>query len=292
MCQLKKFRNIFLFIILCFIGGTTYAFQKLGLADGLPLWSAGMRFLIAGFVMGLYTITAKKFVCTKQTIMTGCQYGLLYFALPFGLVYWVGQFLPSSLLSVLSASVSVFAIIFSMILYKEKTTGVQVCGIIMSICGIALIFLQSIFATYDSHMLFHLVVCLVAYLGAAFSTAFLKSRISQIDQVSFNVIALFVGGSILCISSLILETGNRYFYGNSLISLLYLAVFGSMLSTRITTFLMTEWNVAKVTTYRFISPVISLVVGMVFWNELLRLNEILGALLIVSGVVVINKANL
>lgn len=55
---------------------------------------------------------------------------------------------------------------------------------------------------------------------------------------------------------------------------------------------MTEWNVAKVTTYRFISPVISLVVGMVFWNELLRLNEILGALLIIFGVVVINKANL
>lgn len=292
MYHFKNFRNILLFISLCIIGGTTYAFQKLGLANGLPLWSAGIRFLIAGLVMGSYTIATKKFVCTKKTITTGFQYGLLYFGIPFGIIYWVGQFLPSSLLSVLSASVSVFAILFSMLLYKERTTKVQVYGIILSACGIALIFLQSIFSSYDIHMLFYLIICLIAYMGAAYSTAFLKSRISQIDQVSFNVTALVIGGSILCIGSLILETGNRYFYGNALIALLYLAVFGSMVSTRITTFLMKEWNVAKVTTYRFISPVISLVVGMLFWNELLRFNEILGSIFIVLGVIVINKANL
>lgn len=100
-----------------------------------------------------------------------------------------------------------------------------------------------------------------------------------------------VGGAALCGASLLLEKGNRAFYGNGFIALLYLAIAGSMLSTNITTFLMGEWDIAKVTAYRFISPVLSLVVGMFFWKERLKSHEIIGAVLIVIGVIWINREN-
>lgn len=74
----------------------------------------------------------------------------------------------------------------------------------------------------------------------------------------------------------------------SLISVLYLAVFGSMMTTRITTYLMGKWNIAKVTTYRFISPVISLVVGFLFFSEKMSFNELVGATLIIIGAYFIN----
>jgi ABC-type spermidine/putrescine transport system permease subunit I len=41
---LTRVRVYLFFIILCSIGGTTWALQKLGLNNSLPLWSAGMRF--------------------------------------------------------------------------------------------------------------------------------------------------------------------------------------------------------------------------------------------------------
>jgi len=286
---IKKARNTLLFVSLCMIGGTTYAVQKLGLAEGLPLWSAGMRFLLAGSIMAGYSFFKKTWKPDSATISAGAQYGILYFAIPFGIIYWVGQYLPSGLLSVLSASVSIFSIIFNYTFFKVKTTKTQMYGIFLSLGGIIIIFLQSILLSYESNMMLYLLACTVAYIGAAYATASLKHKVTNINQLYFNIIALLTGGGILCVFSLIVEHGNRVFVGVSLIALIYLAIAGSMLSTRITTFLMSQWDIAKVTSYRYISPVISLLVGFVFWREVLSFHEIVGALFIISGTIVINR---
>lgn len=135
-------------------------------------------------------------------------------------------------------------------------------------------------------MLLYLVACAIAYVGAAYATASLKHKVSNINQLCFNIIALLTGGGILCVFSLILEHGNRVFVG---VSLIYLAIAGSMLSTRITTFLMSQWDIAKVTAYRYISPVISLLVGFIFWHEVLSFHEIVGVLFIITGTIIINR---
>ncbi len=200
----------------------------------------------------------------------------------------MGQYLPSGLLSVLSASVTVFAIGFNYILKGEKTSGRQIWGIIFSMIGVIAIFTQSVIVDVDYLVIVCLIIALLAYLGAAFSTAFLKSKVKTIDQSTFIAVSLCVGGIILSTISVIFERGSRGFSGMSLISVLYLAVFGSMMTTRITTYLMGKWNIAKVTAYRFISPVISLVVGFLFFSEKMSFNELVGATLIIIGAYFIN----
>ena len=101
--------------------------------------------------------------------------------------------------------------------------------------------------------------------------------------------ALFTGGVVLTVISLLFEKGSRTFSGNALFALLYLSLVGSVFSVKITTFLMGEWNVAKVTAYRFISPVISIAVGFLLWRERLSYNEIFGSAFIIAGIFVINQ---
>lgn len=276
-----------LFFLLCGIGGTTYAFQKLGLTAGLPLWSAGMRFLIAGILLLSGGCLRKRITFHRQTVMTAIQYGLLYFAAPFGIVYWVGQYLPSGLLSVLSSSVAIFSILFHFLLHGQRTGKRQLWGMALSACGILCIFFNSLFSGYEGTMIGYLIAAIAAYAGAAYATANLKFKVNAIDQYSFNTIALLIGGISLCAASLLLERGIRVFSGIPLVSLLYLALVGSLLATSITTYLMSQWDVAQVTSYRFISPVVSLLVGFVFLSERLTLQELLGAILIMIGTVII-----
>ena len=280
--------NYALFFLLCVIGGTTYAAQKIGLAEGLPLWSAGMRFLIAGGILWMFSLYKRRFVWNKETVFSGIQYGILYFAIPFGIVYWLGQFLTSSLLSVLSSSVSVFAVIFNALFRNEKTTWRQLWGISLSMAGVGIVFLDSVFS-YHAGMTGYLFIGIAAYCGAAYSTAFLKHKINGIDQNSFNLVALMTGGVVLTITSFLVEKGSRTFSGYGLYALLYLSLMGSVFSTKITTFLMGQWNVAKVTAYRFISPVISIGVGFLLWREKLSCNEMIGCVFIIVGVFVINR---
>lgn len=100
--------------------------------------------------------------------------------------------------------------------------------------------------------------------------------------------SLLIGGVILNFVSLLIENGDRWYSDYSLFSLIYLALMGSMCATAIMTHLLKNWNVAKVTAYRFIVPVISLVVGFVFFSEKLAMNELCGAFLIIVGMVFIN----
>ncbi|MDD2971714.1 MAG: DMT family transporter [Lachnospiraceae bacterium] len=285
----NKHKNLSLFLLLCIIGGTTYAFQKIGTKNGLPLWTAGVRFLIAGCVLLVLSISNKSFKLNKQTLIFSIQYGFLYFAFPFGAIYWVGQFLPSGLLSVLSSSVAAFSVIFNYLLGGEKTNKKQIIGIIFSMIGVFAIFMQSCITSYSKKTLLFLLISLIAYLGAAYATALLKIKICKIDSISFNGVSLLIGAFLLCTSSLIFEQGDRTFLGKSLFSLLYLAIAGSLLATRITTYLMSQWHVAKVTMYRFISPIISLLVGFLLFNEVMQPYEILGTFLIVIGIFFINK---
>lgn len=278
-----------MFLILCLIGGTTYAVQKIGLTNSLPLWSAGMRFIIAGILMAVLTFCKEGFIPNKKTITTGISYGLLYFAIPFGLVYWLGQFLNSSLLSVLSSSVSVFAVIFNALFHNERTTKAQLYGIFLSMLGVCIVFLDSIFCSYNAGETLYLLVGIFAYCCAAYATAFLKHKINHIQQNHFNTIALLTGGIILALASLLLEDGIRTFSSYSLWALLYLSIAGSVLSTKITTYLISQWNVAKVTAYRFISPVISIAVGFFLWQESFNTHEIIGCIFIIAGTFAINR---
>lgn len=287
--QKNQIRNTALFWLLCGIGGTTYAFQKLGLANGLPLWSAGMRFLIAGGALLFWGCHKKRLACDRQTILAGIQYGLLYFAVPFGAVYWVGQYLPSGLLSVLSSSVAIFSILFHFLFYGKRTGRQQLRGIALSAVGIICIFFQSLIAGREGYAVRYLLIAMLAYAAAAYATATLKAKIDGIMPYSFNTIALLVGGISLCAVSLFRESGERFFCGAALFSLMYLALAGSLLATGITTYLMGQWDVAQVTAYRFISPVVSLFVGFVFWGERLTVNELLGAVFIIAGIAAINK---
>ena len=287
--QKNQLRNCVLFLLLCGIGGTTYAFQKLGLTTGLPLWSAGMRFSIAAMILIGWGIYRKKISYDRQSVITGIQYGVLYFTIPFGIIYWVGQYLPSGLLSVLSSSVAIFSILFHYFLYGQKTSKRQIKGIVLSAAGIVCIFSDSLFSEYRGQMLGYLVISMIAYGGAAYATAMLKSNVSVIVPYTFNTVALLVGGICLCTVSLLLEHGTRVFHGAALFSLLYLAFAGSLLATRITTYLMSQWDVAQVTAYRFISPVVALIIGFIFWGETLSMNEMAGVILIILGIAVINK---
>lgn len=162
-------------------------------------------------------------------------------------------------------------------------------GWIFSMLGVIAIFIQSSLASYNHAYLLSLTVALIAYIGAAYATALLKNKVQNIYPLSFNGMSLLFGGSILCIVSLFAEHGNRLFHGKALFSLVYLAIAGSMFATRITTYLMSQWHVAKVTMYRFVAPVISLLAGFLLFKEILHCYEIVGVVLIIVGIVFINK---
>ncbi|MDV2685197.1 DMT family transporter [Alkalihalophilus lindianensis] len=277
-----------LFLFQCLIGGTTWAFQKVGLEGSLPLWSAGMRFVIAGSVILVILLLLKKVTVKKELLIVSFLYGMMYFTIPFGVIYWSSLHLPTGLISVLAASISVFALIVSSMVIRSIPSPSQILGTIAAFLGIAIVFSNQMYVEVTTFEVISMFLILLAMLGSAIITVSVKKKLNHFPIINFTCFAMLSGGALLTISSLLFETGSRSFGGISLISLLYLAVVGSMIGFAINMYLLKKWHISKATAHLYISPIIALYIGSLFLNEQLNIGVYVGSIFVIAGVMLIN----
>ena len=285
----KEQTNYILYFSICIIGGTTWAAQKIGLVDSLPIWSACWRFLIAGAILFLILAIRKKIKIDIPTVKMAGIYGVFYFAIPFGVVYNVSWYLPSGLISIFGALVPLFALLFNYILKGAPAKGIQKLGICVAIIGVVVIFSNELSVSVNGQVVFYSIALLLAFGITAFTMVVLKRNINKIDRMSFNMLSLLIGGIALLGWSLVFEDGPRVFSGSNLLALLYLAVLGSSIAICINTHLMHQWHVTKMSSSLYLSPLIALYVGYAFLGEKLALVSYLGSALVLVGVYLINK---
>lgn len=279
---------VFAFVILCFIGGTTWALQKTGLNNSLPLWSAGMRFLIAGIIILFFQSLRRQFKVNAYVIRLALANGLFYFAVPFGTVYWASSHVPSGLVAVLASSISVYALLLNHFLRGKPASLRQIVGVLCAVAGIIVVFSNRLYIGNNSTDILAMVAILLAMGSSAAITLKVQRHISVLPFLNFVSLSMLFGGSMLLSASLILENGVRTFSGSSLYALLYLAVIGSVLGFSLNILLLKHWHISKATSHLFISPVIALYIGYVFLDETITINVGIGTSIVILGVMLIN----
>lgn len=283
--------NYLLFVIICFIGGTTWAVQKIGLTNSIPLWSAACRFVIAGLILLVIQLIRRAMLFDKQTIKMALLYGSFYFAIPFGVVYYVSKYLPSGLVSVLGTTIALFTLIFNSFLKGRSTFFVQKIGSCLALTGIVVVFFNKMILTFEWRIFLCIIALLIAFGGTALIMVVVKKNIENVDRLSFNSLSLIIGGVILSLISILFEKGNRFFVGESFGALLYLAVIGSVVGVSINTHLIHKWHIAKMSSSLYISPIVALFIGYIFLNEKLEFSVYIGSFLVIIGVYLINVDN-
>src|ERR1700730_9960463 len=129
-------------LILCCIWGSTWLFIKIGLTDLPPLTFAGIRFLIASLILALL-VTARRahWPRTRREWILIAVVGVLQFALNYGLVFWGEQYISSGLAALLQSTFPAFGLVIAhFYLPQERLTAGRVIGVLLGVCGIAVIF--------------------------------------------------------------------------------------------------------------------------------------------------------
>ena len=129
-------------LVLCLIWGSTWLFIKIGLNDLPPLTFAGIRFVIAVFI--LTTIIWVRRVSLPRSraswallILTG----ILSFSLNYGLIFWGEQYVSSGLAALLQATIPVFGLVIAhFYLPQERMTPARIAGVVFGVCGVGVVF--------------------------------------------------------------------------------------------------------------------------------------------------------
>jgi drug/metabolite transporter (DMT)-like permease len=274
-------------LLLCAIWGSTWLFIKIGLADLPPITFAGIRFVIAASI--LFSLIAIRRIRLPRNPsdwkLLGVT-GVLSFSLNYGLIFWGEQYISSGLASLLQATIPAFGLIVAhLYLPGERMTPAKVAGVLMGIAGVGVIFSNQL-AVAGNRALAGSVALVLSSICVAYSNVLVKAHATNLDpaviaagQMSCGLVPLFIVGIPL--------EGNPLHYHwtmMALVSLLYLAIVGSVIAFLLYYWLMHNMDVTKTMLIALVTPVFAVTLGILLLNEELTWRSFAGGAMIMLGI--------
>lgn len=282
------------YILICLIWGSTWFAIRLGLDSLTPLVSAGLRFSVAATVIYII-MRIRSISIQKDKISMRLYYfmGIFSFILPFGLVYWGEQYIPSGLAAVLFAVYPFFVALFTRTFIPEEKIGmVKIVGMIFGFTGIVVIFSQNLLTIGMNYALGMSAVLLSGLLQSTIAVS-IKKYGQHLHPLSMNLIPMAIAGiGMLLLGILLEDTTHLKFDVKAVSSVLYLGIIGSVVTFTAYYWLLKKINIILLSLTAFITPIIALLIGWIFLDETLLPNQVYGSIFVLSGLLIANLSNL
>lgn len=278
------------YILICIIWGTTWLAIKVSIFTLPPFFSAGIRFTIASLlILLILKLRRYKFNLGSKQIAFLLLVGLGSFSIPYGLVYWAEGRITSGLTAVTFAVMPFFAAILSRLFLKTNDLSFwKILGIVLGISGLIVIFWGDLRLGSIGSAEGILAVVLSAFLNAVVAVN-VKKFGERIDPLFINLIPMALGAVTLLLTSIFIENWTELeFSPSTILAILYLAVLGSIVAFTIYFYILKHISVLLLSMTSFITPVLALTAGAFFLGERFPSGTLLGAALILSGILVMN----
>ena len=287
---------LFPFIALCLIWGSTWYFIKISLNAGVPpFFGVGFRFFLSGLLFFLIIFFRKESIpFNKQAIKLYLSFGLLNFALSYGITYWATQYVYSSISSILWGLFPLFTSVMAHFMLSgddnEKLTSNKLKALFLGFIGMVFIGSnQSI--DLQSQSFLAIMVLVGAIIIAAWPSVLYKKYNDVVGPYQMNAVCQVLTGVImLSLSSLLKEDLAQIVWTDQLLfASAYLVIFGGVISWGIYFWLYQYLSVTQVTYVAIFPPIVAIILGWIFLNEVLSAKEIIGTIFILGSSVLIYR---
>jgi drug/metabolite transporter (DMT)-like permease len=283
-------------VLLAYVGiyiiwGTTFLAIAFVLRTVPPFLSGAVRFLIAGGLMYAWLRTREPHPFAGLNIGGTLLCGVLMSGIGNGFVIWSQTGLPSGIAALFVGALPVSTLILDWLFFSRRAPTLQsALGIAIGVAGLAVL-------TAHTHSFsgtirpIHVLSVLTAELAWGAATL-LQPRYVGADRVlNFSCLQM-LGGALF---QLLLSIIDREWIGfslaqvslPSLLGVLYLVVFGSMIAVNCYSFLVAHEPAQKITTYALVNPVIALALGALVLGEKINSAAVLSAVLVLFGVALV-----
>ncbi|WP_461615555.1 DMT family transporter [Clostridium sp. Marseille-QA1073] len=286
-------------ILNALITGLSFLFTKLTLTVATPLDILAHRFTIS-FIFGSIPILLGwiKLDINKEDILPilplSLFYPIMFFAFQaFGLTY-----ISSSEAGIIQATVPVFTLIFSIFFLKEYTSMLQKTSLLLSAAGVIYIFLMK-GINLRSNAFIGIVFILLSALSSAGNNVLAKKLTGKYSPICLTYIVNAIGFLFFNIVSItnhsLNGTLNLYFkpFTNPLfvVSIVYLGILSSLITSLLLNYALSKIEASKMSVFINLSTLITMIAGVIFLKEKLEYFHIIGAIMILLGIIGTNFSN-
>jgi drug/metabolite transporter (DMT)-like permease len=278
------------YALICLIWSSTWVVIKIGLESMPPLLGAGFRFLVASIVLlGLMKLRGVSLHNGWRGFLTLFGIGILAFYVPFGIVYWGQQYIPSGLSAIVFAIYPTLVAVFShFFLPNERLNYYKVIGISLGFLGILVIFSSDLKVSNDLALWGMLAVMGSAVLQAA-ALILIKRFAHDVHPIPMNFVMMSTSAVLLLLTGLIFESLSNVVLDEKAVgSVLFLGTLGSVVTFVIYFWLLQRLQAVILSLSSLITPILSVALGALVLGEVLAGKVFLGAFFVFLGVIVTN----
>jgi len=289
---LKDLKLLIAILAVAIIWGTTFLGIRVAV-ETIPGWFvAGIRQFLAGIIMLILLLYKKelKWIGWKNLGVQLILSSLMLIAAN-GLTTVAEETISSSLASLISASTPILIFIGSILIGLQKFSFRGLLGILMCFSGILFIFWDGLQELANPAYRNGIILLFCAISGWAIGTIFTKKLNLKASNITLNLFYQFIFAGIIQIWFAFIFSENYNFENwtvKSILAMLYLAVFGSVLAFFSFHYALTKISPIQVSILSYINTIIAIILGWLILDEKISLKFTLATILIICGVFITN----
>jgi len=275
--RLTAFAGVVLF------GGVNAIAVKTSVEELAPLWSAGVRFALAGMLLVAIVLLTRRPFPRGRSFSGALLYGTLAFAASFAFIYPALRDVPAGTAIVLISLVPLLTFGLAVVHGQERFHVQGLVGALIALGGVAVIVADQLGAAVP---LASLLFILVGVVFIAESGVILK-WVPRSDPFATNAVAMLGGAAVLL--GLSLANGEGWAIPSqsaTWASLGYLVVFGSIAMFALYLFALQRWTASAVSYVTLLMPLVTVPLAAVLIAEEVSLSFLLGGAIALGGVYV------
>jgi len=272
---------------LILIWSTTWAVIRVGLRGIPPFTGVALRFTLASAaLLALAPLLGVKLGRSPNEWRLWIANSLLTFAIPYGVLYWAEQTVPSGLAAVLFATMPlIVAVAAHFALAGDRLTVLGTLGILIGFAGIAVIFSEDFQALGGAQVRTAAAVLLVSPLCAGIGSILVKKWGEGVHPISIAAVPMGITALLMGALALVAERGRPvHFDTPSVLAVLYLGIMGSAVPFTVYFWLLKQQTATRMSLINYATPVIAVAVGTLFMGEPFTARIAAGTALVLVGV--------
>jgi drug/metabolite transporter (DMT)-like permease len=284
-----KLKHWLVFILLGAIWSSSFMWIKIAVQEIGPITLVAFRVLF-GLLFGFVVIYIQR-IQWPRTLKEWTPLLVLSIAniaIPFFLISWGEQSIDSAVASILNATTPLFTILIAhYLLQDDKMTAPKVLGLLMGFAGVVILMSKDIGASLGS-VLGQLAIVLASafYAGGA---VYARKTTQELPGILRSAGPLLPATVVMWLAMFMLESPVEFpQLGITWIALLFLGVLGSGLAFVMSYYLLHEIGPTRTSMVTYLFPLGGVILGVVFLDEVLSWQLIVGAVLIVLSLIVAN----
>lgn len=290
--------NIFIFLLVaCFWGGSFIAIKPL-VEIVPPMTAAMLRIGIAiAFLLVLFPVMKIPLGLAKKLRFRVWGIGLFAFAIPFAMLFWGERTISPGLAGVLNGTVPLFVFIFGTLF----TPGVEVinfrkiAGLVLGLVGVVIIFLPKDSTEFFNSSVIGALAVLFMAISYAISVLLNRSLFTQHPEVHpfTNLFHQLSSGFVILVAVALVKEGWPQFStwqpaSAVWIPIIYLSVGSTSIAFVLFYKLIKDWGSVRAATVTYVIPPAALVIDFIWNRTVPGSNEMIGVVIITTGVVILN----